>query len=183
MTARARLVLDLALFAVLVIAYYPGWSGLPVHEWLCLAAIVPLLFHIIVNWDQTLQIIGRFADFVRHTPRVNLVVDSALFISVVGVMLSGFAVSQVISGALGIVVAPSAIWVTIHSFTADATIALLLVHFALHWKWIVRVARRLVRLAPAGSWRGPASAPSTRPRLPPARLAPAPSRASTSPRP
>ena len=33
--------------------YNPGWTGLAVHEWLCVVAIVPLLFHIVVNWDQT----------------------------------------------------------------------------------------------------------------------------------
>jgi hypothetical protein len=33
--------------------------------------------------------------------------------------------------------------VSTHSWSADATILLLLVHFALHWRWIVNVAGRL----------------------------------------
>ena len=46
MTARARLWLDLALFAALFLGYNPAWTGIAVHEWLCLIAIVPLLFHV-----------------------------------------------------------------------------------------------------------------------------------------
>ena len=81
MTARARLWLDLALFAALFLGYNPAWTGLAVHEWLCVIAIVPLLFHVIINWDQTLQILRRFAEIVRATPKVNLIVDAALFVA------------------------------------------------------------------------------------------------------
>ena len=52
MTARARLWLDLALFGALFIGYNPAWTRIAVHEWLCVIAVVPLLFHIIINWTR-----------------------------------------------------------------------------------------------------------------------------------
>ena len=145
MSARSRLWLDLGLFGALLVAYNPSWTGLAVHEWLCAAAIAPLLLHLIINWERTMAIARRFAVLLRHTPRLNLVIDSALFVAAVGVTLSGFMVSRAIAGALGFAVAPSALWISVHSFTADATIALLVVHFALHWKWITGAARRMAR--------------------------------------
>lgn len=145
MSARARLYLDLALFGALFVAYNPAWTGLAVHEWLSVVALVPMLFHVVVNWDQTLQILRRFALIVRVTPRVNLVVDGVLFVAAVTVMLSGLMVSQAVAGAFGVAIVPTALWATAHSISADAAIALLLVHFALHWKWIVNAARRLGR--------------------------------------
>ena len=145
MTARARLWLDLALFAALFLGYNPAWTGIAVHEWLCLIAIVPLLFHVVINWDQTLKILSRFAEIVRATPKVNLVVDAALFVAAVTVMLSGLLISQSVMKAVGITIAPSALWVSTHSWSADATILLLLVHFALHWRWIVKTAGKLGR--------------------------------------
>ena len=145
MTARSRLYLDLALFAALFLAYNPVWTGLAVHEWLCVVAIVPLLFHVVVNWDQTLQILRRFATIVRVMPKVNLVVDAGLFVAAVAVMLSGLLISQAVAGAIGVTIIPSSLWMTVHSISADATIALLLVHFVLHWKWIVNAARKLAR--------------------------------------
>ena len=101
MTVRARLWLDLALFGALFLAYNPAWTGVAVHEWLCVITIVPLLFHVIVNWDQTLQILRRFAELVRATPKVNLVVDAALFVAAVTVMLSGLLISQSVARTFG----------------------------------------------------------------------------------
>ena len=106
MTARARLWLDLALFGALFLAYNPAWTGVAVHEWLCVITVVPLLFHVVINWDQTLQILRRFAELVRTTPKVNLVVDAALFVAAVTVMLSGLLVSQSVAGAFGITIVP-----------------------------------------------------------------------------
>jgi hypothetical protein len=143
MSTRARLLLDLALFGALFLAYNPAWTGLAVHEWLCLAAFVPLLFHVVINWDQTLRILSRFAQRMRALPKVNLVVDAALFVALITVTLSGLLVSQAVAGTLGITIVPRAVWITTHAWSADATIALLLVHFGLHWRWIVNAAGRL----------------------------------------
>ena len=145
MSARARLWLDLALFGALFVAYNPAWTHIAVHEWLCVVTVVPLLFHVIVNWDQTLAILRRFAELVRTTPKVNLVVDGALFVAAVTVSLSGLLVSQYVARALGISIVPNALWVSTHRWSADATILLLLVHFALHWRWIVKTAGKLGR--------------------------------------
>lgn len=148
MTVRARLWLDLGLFGALFLAYNPAWTGVAVHEWLCVITIVPLLFHVIVNWDQTLQILRRFAALVKATPKVNLVVDAALFVAAVTVMLSGLLISQSVARTLGITIVPDALWVSTHAWSADATVLLLLVHFALHWRWIVNAAGKLGRTRP-----------------------------------
>ena len=42
-------------------------------------------------------------------------------------------------------IVPSGLWVSALLVSADATIALLLVHFVLHWKWIVNAAGKLGR--------------------------------------
>ena len=148
MSGRARLWLDLALFGALFLAYNPAWTGVAVHEWLCVIAVVPLLFHVVVNWDQTLAILRRFAEKLRATPKVNLVVDAVLFVAAVTVMLSGLLISQSVAGVFGVTIAPSGLWVSTHAWSADATMLLLLVHFVLHWRWIVNVARRLGRPRP-----------------------------------
>ena len=87
MTARARLWLDLGLFGALFIAYNPAWTRIAIHEWLSVLVIVPLLFHVIINWDQTMKILSRFAEIVRAAPKVNIVVDAALFVAAVTVMV------------------------------------------------------------------------------------------------
>jgi Domain of unknown function (DUF4405) len=145
MTVRARLWLDLALFGALFLAYNPAWTRIAVHEWLSVLLLVPLLFHVIINWDQTMRILSRFAAIARTTPKVNLVVDGALFVAAVTVTLSGLLISQYVARAVGIAVVPTSLWVTAHRWSADASMLLLLVHFALHWRWIVRTAGKLGR--------------------------------------
>jgi Domain of unknown function (DUF4405) len=138
MSARARLLLDLALFAALLAAYNPGWTGLAWHEWLCVAAIVPLLFHLVINWDKVLRVLSTFAEKLWHGSRLDLVVDSVLFVLGVTAMVSGVMVSQVVAPALGVHITPTTIWVSVHAWSADLTIILLLVHTALHWRWIYK---------------------------------------------
>jgi len=158
MSTRSRLLLDLGMFGALLVAFDPALTGIAVHEWLSIAVIVPLLFHLIINWEWTLRTVERFAERMLNASRLNLVVDVALFIATVTVMLSGLLISQAISGVLGLNVTPGAIWVAVHSVSANATVALLLVHFALHAKWVVNVARRLgtPRRSEATSSRQPA---------------------------
>jgi hypothetical protein len=60
-------------------------------------------------------------------------------------MLSGLLVSHYVLRAVGVSVTPTAVWVNTHRWSADATILLLLVHFALHWRWILRAAGKLGR--------------------------------------
>ena len=63
-------------------------------------------------------------------------------------MLSGLLISQSVARVFGVTIVPSALWVSTHSWSADATILLLLVHFALHWRWIASAAGKLGRTRP-----------------------------------
>jgi hypothetical protein len=144
MSARARLLLDLAMFGVLLVAYNPAWSGLAWHEWLSVAVVVPLLLHLVVNWNKVLRVVSTFTDRLFHGSRLDLVVDTVLFVVAVLVMVSGLMISQVVARAVGITIAPASIWVSVHSWSADLTIVLLLVHFVLHWRWVYNVSLRLM---------------------------------------
>ncbi len=155
MTARERLVLDVGLMGALLVAANPAMTGLALHEWIGIAAIVPLFAHLVVNWEWTARTARTFVDKALNASRVNLVVDAALFVSTVAVMLSGAMVSRVALGAIGLATTPSALWSAVHSVSADATLVLLLTHFALHAAWFARVAGRWLeqddRPAPAAA--------------------------------
>ncbi len=148
MSTRARLMLDAGLFAALLAAFSPYRTGLAVHEWLSVAIIVPLLFHLIINWTQTVRMIDTIVERIASLSPINLVVDVALFVCGVTVVLSGLMVSQVIASALGVSLAPSALWSAVHSVSADGVIVLLLVHLGLHARWMTRAVARLFAPTP-----------------------------------
>ena len=149
MSSRARLLLDGALVAALLVANNPAWTGISVHEWLAIALITPLLVHLIINWDWAVHTVMNFVEKARNASRVNLIVDTLLFLSTVAVMVSGLVVSTALPGLFGFTTSPSVIWYVLHSLSADATILMMLVHLGLHWRWIARTVGRLVR--PSGS--------------------------------
>lgn len=141
MSVRSRLLIDVALFVALLVANNPAWTGIAVHEWLSIAIVVPLGLHLVINWEWTVRVAQRLFDRMLHMSAVNLIVDAALFVSSVAVMLSGLMVSRAIAGALGLAATPSVLWSAVHSVSASATVGLLLVHFALHWRWIARATK------------------------------------------
>ena len=138
MSSRKRLALDAGLFVALLVAYYPARTGISLHEWLSLAIVVPLLVHLVINWDWTVKVMSRFSRNLFATSRLNLVVDVGLFLTSVTVMLSGVMISSAIASTLHITLASNVIWYALHSVSADVTVALLLVHLSLHWRWIAR---------------------------------------------
>jgi len=145
MSVRSRLVLDILLFIALLTAFNPGATGISIHEWLSLAIVVPALLHLVINWDWVLRIASRVLARARAASKLNLAVDTLLFLATVTVMMSGLLISEVISAAFGLTLSADAIWYAIHSWSADATIVMLLVHGALHASWIARVLRNTRR--------------------------------------
>ena len=104
--------------------------------------IVPALVHLIVNWEWGGRAVSAFFGRIRKVARVNLVVDAALFLSVIGVTLSGFMVIPGLASALGLQAAT--LWHPVHLITSNLTVAFTLLHFALHWQWVAGVVRRMM---------------------------------------
>ena len=147
MRPRTRLVLDVALLVALIAAYRPEWTGVPFHQWLSIAIVAPLLLHGIVNWEWTIRLIRTFFQRLLSMSRLNLVIDGALFLSAACVMVSGFMVSHVLTSSLGVHPTQPLLWHLMHAWSANATIVLLAVHAAAHWRWAYRTAGKL-----ASSW-------------------------------
>ncbi len=142
MSVRNRILLDLGLFVAAVIAYAPALTGVGVHEWLSIAIVVPALVHLVVNWDWVRRVVRTAGERLSSGSALNFAVDATLFVAAIAVVLSGLLVSQVVAGTFGITVSASALWHSVHSLSADATVVLLLAHFLLHAKWMAKVAAR-----------------------------------------
>ncbi|PKN93412.1 MAG: hypothetical protein CVU44_11045 [Chloroflexi bacterium HGW-Chloroflexi-6] len=71
--------------------------------------------------------------------------DLLFFVAMTGVMFSGLMISKDVLATLGIQLTEvSRNWKSIHSLTSDASLILLGIHFALHWKWIFTNLNRYV---------------------------------------
>jgi len=64
-------------------------------------------------------------------------VNILFFIAMTATCFSGFMISRSIFSTLGIQFSTGRGWESIHKLTADASLILLGIHLALHWKWVI----------------------------------------------
>jgi len=71
-------------------------------------------------------------------------VDTLFFIAMTGSIFSGILISKNVLATLGIQLDVNRSWKMIHTLTSDASLIVLGIHFALHWKWVVNSIGRYV---------------------------------------
>ena len=142
MSTRTNLWVDVAIFVGFLVAFEPNLTGISIHEWLSVALALTLVLHAALHWDWGIKIAAQFLRRLFHTSRLNFVVDVLLFAAFVLVMLSGILISRSVLVVLGIRVAESPTWRFLHSWSADASLILTGLHFALHRTWIVNAVTR-----------------------------------------
>ena len=153
---RARTRLDFwfdgALLAAYTLAYSLGLTGLAVHEWLGLGIGLALLLHLTLHWDWVVRTTRRLLSRDGRDRGIWLV-NLALLFAMTLCVLSGVLISRIALYQLGISALGGPFWATLHDTTAQLTLALVPVHAALRWRWIVRVGRRLLGRGPGRSSR------------------------------
>ncbi|MGD0004288.1 MAG: DUF4405 domain-containing protein [Anaerolineaceae bacterium] len=139
---RANLLIDIGIFGVFLVAANPNLTGLAVHEWLGVAFTGTLIVHLLLHWRWITTLTLQFFRQLWHDSRLQYVVDGLLFISFTTVIMSGLMISRIVLLFVGIAMTRNPAWLPLHDLSANATLALIAVHSALHWDWIVKTFKR-----------------------------------------
>lgn len=139
MTNTNRLALDALLLAAVLTAANPSITGDSLHIWIGLALLAAALVHLALNMDWVVRVIDGLFDRIRTASRVNLVIDTALFTSLVAVSLSG---AMLLPALAALTPGMSAVWSALHVSASSALVALTLLHLAMHARWIAGVIQR-----------------------------------------
>jgi len=150
MSTRTNLTLDLIIFTALLAVANPHLTGNTIHEWLGIALAGAIVTHLLLHWDWIVKVGRDFFKKFFHQSRLNFVVNTLFFIAMTGSFFSGILISKDVMSALGIQLNVSGGWKSIHTLLSDASVIILGVHVALHWKWIVTNIGRYI-LTPIGS--------------------------------
>jgi hypothetical protein len=146
MSTRTNLWLDFAIFVAFLVAFEPALTGIAIHEWLSLAFAGAVIVHLLLHWNWITKVLARFFKQLWNSSRLNFALDVGLLVSVVTLMLSGILISRSILPTLGIQLAESRSWRFLHTSSANISLILVGLHFALHWKWIVSTVKRYLLL-------------------------------------
>jgi len=140
---KTNLLVDAGILIAFVIAMEPRFSGIAVHEWLSLALAATIVIHLLLHWSWITAVAVRFFKNLWHTSRLKFMVDLLLFVMFVTVMVSGLMISRSVLPGLGIQLQQtSLVWRRLHSLSADSSILLVGLHFALNWGWVVSMVKR-----------------------------------------
>lgn len=145
MSNKTNLVLDLTIFTVFLVAYNPRLTGNTIHEWLSVAFGAAIVTHLLFHWKWIASVTTDYFKKFFHRSRLNYIVDLLFFIAMTGSLFSGLMISKDVLSTLGIQIGEvSRGWKSIHTLTSDASLILLGIHFALHWKWVVSNVGRYI---------------------------------------
>lgn len=161
MSNKTNLVLDLTILTAFLVAYNPHLTGNTIHEWLSVACGAAIVTHLLFHWKWIVNVTTEYFKKFFHRSRLNYLVDLLFFVAMTGSLFSGLLISKEVLSILGIQLGEvSRSWKSIHTLTSDASLVLLGLHFALHWKWIVSNIGRYVVTPLVNLFRRPASKPT-----------------------
>lgn len=139
---QIKLYVDIFLFAGFVLVNIPQATGIPFHEWISLFFIVPMVLHIVLDWQWVVNITKRMFGRLPGEVRFNHIFDLIIFIMMTLALMTGFIISEALLPAFGITVVIDPFWTAMHGLVANLTMLLIGVHLAMHWGWIKNVFKR-----------------------------------------
>jgi hypothetical protein len=159
MINKANLMIDIGIFAAVLLALEPSFTGLPIHEWFALSLTGMIIIHLLVHWQWMVRVSGKFFQNLFHNSRLNYIVDALFFVAFTAAVMTGLMVSHVVMPFLNIKVPSDPVWPKLHSLAADATLYLTALHTALHWEWVVKMGKRFLVSPVTSIFRKPAPKP------------------------
>lgn len=133
----------MALLAYLVVAN-PLITGIALHEWLSLGLFMVFLLHCAVHYDWVVDVLKRRDQESSLSRRGKLIVDILLLLTFVIVMVSGLCISGTVLPSFGIYIEGYFFWDPLHAISAKVLLALIVVHVAMHWKWVIALCKKEV---------------------------------------
>jgi hypothetical protein len=162
MSTKTNLILDLTILTAFLVVSNPHLTGNSIHEWLAVSFGAAIFTHLLFHWKWIVKVTAEYFKNFFHRSRLNYIVDLLFFIAMTGAMFSGLMISKDVLSTLGIQLGNvSRNWKSIHSLTADASLILLGIHFALHWKWVLTNLERYIGTPARDLFRQPAPRPKS----------------------
>lgn len=134
---NVNLWVDLGIFAIILLALAPRFTGMTLHEWLGIGVGVGIAVHLLLHWHWIVTVIRRFFGQLPMQSRINLILNTVLFIDMVVVIFTGLMISREVLPLFGFGVQGGSQWRGLHGLSANLIVALTGLHVAVHWKWIL----------------------------------------------
>ena len=137
-----RIVFDIVMLIVYLLAAFPAITGIVVHEWVSLVAIILLVGHCAFRGMFGGLRMGSMPSAVRVA---RVVLNVLIGLSLATCAVSGIMVSGTVLPTFGVFATGYYFWDPLHALSAKILLALLLVHVALNFEVVSRTYAAFIR--------------------------------------
>ena len=142
------------MYEIVIIFERHTWEDL--HLWFGVLMIVAAVVHILVHWRWIMSMVKRIFYEITHQEsrfnnrsRINLLINAVVGISFLLAAVSGVYLLLVPGGRNSIpdpvIIFTRTTWDLIHTWSGILMINVAVVHFAIHWKWVTKVTRKIFK--------------------------------------
>jgi preprotein translocase subunit SecY len=140
------------LYNIQVLFSRQTWDDL--HTWGGIAMIVAAIIHLIIHWTWVVSMSRRIwneltgqGNSMNPRGRWNLILNMIVALSFMLTAISGVYFLFVPGGrwvADPMILFTRTTWDLIHTWSGVVLIAAAVIHFAIHWKWVTKVTRKMI---------------------------------------
>lgn len=141
---RVEFILDSLLLVLLLLLFSPRLTGLPLHEWLGIAIVPPIVVHVLLSWRWIATATRRLLRGAPNRLRVNYILNAVLFVLLTLVIASGVAISEVAAPSVGTRTIDDLAWRALHNLTLNWLLLVAGFHIAMNWDWVRRTYRTML---------------------------------------
>ena len=146
--------IDGVLFIGFLATFFLDITGLAWHQWLGVGVGSIALYHLLIHWKWVSTVTKRLFRRTSQQSRLYYLIDWSLLVSFLLIGISGLVISTWLDFELGNYL----IWKDMHVYGSVASLLIILLKIAAHWRWIVNTASKYF-----GLWAQPREISSTVP--------------------
>ena len=133
---------DVLLFLLMLALTFHKLTGDAIHEWLGIVLVLPLLWHICLNWGSLANGLRNFFGKLSAGNRFNLLWNILLY-AVLGITtLTGILISRDFLPRLGVTIPNDAFMSYVHKQIVPVLMVMLGIHLGVHYRWIMMMTFR-----------------------------------------
>ena len=131
--------IDLVLFFGFILTFFLDLTGVAAHQWIGIFIGALAAYHLFLHLNWVEAVSKRFFGKTSGQARVYYALDALLLIGFAAIAITGLGISTWLNLPIG----NFTIWLNIHITVSIATLGLLLLKLALHWRWIARITHKI----------------------------------------
>jgi len=143
---KTNWILDAVLFIGFLMTFFLDLTGLEWHQWLGIFLGALALYHLLIHWKWVTAVAKRLTGNSPPQNRLYFLLDLFIFLIFILIGLTGLWIST----WLNLDLSSYLFWKDLHIYSSIASLVLILIKIAVHWRWIVRTASKYF-----GLWKSP----------------------------